>query len=817
MNQPKKRRRFLLPLLVLSGLVTAGGARIWQVTAPAKKTPDQAALEAANPESKGADDNGLDAAAASWAAESGSTPPSDPFLKVASPSVVQPASYTSPVEPAVGDRYAATPAAYEEYGASTLELARGQSPGQGESELQASSSNPLRATGSDARYNAAGAAEARQAFGEVLAADARVATGPAEPNPLREPAALPVDEIDSREVSVAYEDDAAEPDYSSTPIPFEPGPVDAYPLDETPPGPLATQPSQDAAAAESPVDLPSYNQLRSPAPPSASPAAIAAEPIVEEAPDRMASVVTERTQLPAAAPRASSRSGIDAPQPSYETAPAPTASYSQASPAFDSQFSSPQPLAEVAAPVVGAGRPGERAMEGRQQPTLAIQKFAPAEVQVGKSCKFITKVRNMGQRPAMGVVVRDQTPAGSRLMATTPQAETASSDIRWDLGTLAPGEERTLEMEITPTEEGEIGSVATVTFAAHATARSRCTRPQLAIRMTAPDRVLVGRQQRVQIELKNPGTGDATGVMLTENVPENLRHEAGAALEFEVGTLRAGETRTMELVMRAEKAGKVVNTLTARADGNLEVQQAVEFEVVAPELSVGVDGPKRRYLERPATYTVSINNPGTASAKDVRLVTKLPQGMRFVKATNLGEYDATTHSVYWSLAELPEGEQGKVELTALPVTSGELTLQVEGQASEGLKDETAMAVKIEGIAALQFEVLDVEDPIEVGGETVYEVRVENQGTKGATNVGVRFITPPGMRAIAASGATRHTVQNGAVVFSPIDRLAPQATANFRIRVEGMQAGDHRLTVEVTSDDLAQPVRKEESTRVFGDE
>jgi len=456
-------------------------------------------------------------------------------------------------------------------------------------------------------------------------------------------------------------------------------------------------------------------------------------------------------------------------------------------------------------------------MEGRQQPSLAIQKFAPEEIQVGKPCKFIIKVRNVGQRPAMGVVVRDQTPQGTRLMATKPRANTTGDQIAWDLGTMAPGEERSLEMQLTPIEEGEIGSVATVSFAAHASAKSRSTRPQLAIRMTAPKRVLVGRQQRVKIEMHNPGTGDATGVMLLENVPENLRHEAGAALEFEVGTLRAGETRTMELVMSAEKAGHVVNVLTARAEGNIEVQQKVEFDVVAPELALSVDGPKRRYLERPATYTVGVTNPGTAAAKDLRLVTRLPQGMRFVKANNLGEYDASTHAVYWSLAELPQGEHGEVQLTALPVAPGDLKLRVEGQASEGLKDNVELPIKVEGIAALKFEVLDVEDPIEVGGETVYEIRVANQGTKAASNVTVRVVTPAGIKAVAASGETRHTVQAGAVEFAPLERLAPEAEALFRVRIQGLQPGDHRLTVELQSDDLAQPVRKEESTRVFGDE
>ena len=141
-------------------------------------------------------------------------------------------------------------------------------------------------------------------------------------------------------------------------------------------------------------------------------------------------------------------------------------------------------------------------------------------------------------------------------------------------------------MQLMPKAEGDIGSVATVTYSAQASVKTHCTMPQLAIRMTAPSEVMIGKQQHVKIEIRNPGSGDATGVMLFENVPPNVKHAAGPTLEFEIGTLHAGETRELDLVLTAEKAGKVVNTLTARADGNLQVQQQVDFEVIAPALTV---------------------------------------------------------------------------------------------------------------------------------------------------------------------------------------------------------------------------------------
>src|SRR6185295_7560794 len=381
----------------------------------------------------------------------------------------------------------------------------------------------------------------------------------------------------------------------------------------------------------------------------------------------------------------------------------------------------------------------------------------------------------------------------------------------WDLAALSTGEERTLEVELMPLSEGEIGSIATVSYSSQASAKTRCTMPQLAIRMTAPNEVMIGNQQHVKIEIRNPGSGDATKVMLFENVPANVKHAAGPALEFEIGTLRAGETRELDLVLTAEKAGKVVNTLTARAQGNLQVQQQVEFAVIAPALTVAVDGPERRYLERPATYEVSVENPGTAAAHDVQIVTKLPKGMRFVKANNMGEYDATSHAVYWSLAELPKGEKGTVELTAMPVETGPQTLQVESRAQQGLTDKTQREVLVEGLAAIKFEVKALQDPIEVGRETGYEIRVVNQGTKAAANVQVTAELPAGLKFISAEGETQHKFDQGRLFFEPLQQLAPKADTVYRLRVQGTQPGDQRIVVEVKTDDLQQPIRREEST------
>jgi 3'-phosphoadenosine 5'-phosphosulfate sulfotransferase (PAPS reductase)/FAD synthetase len=60
--------------------------------------------------------------------------------------------------------------------------------------------------------------------------------------------------------------------------------------------------------------------------------------------------------------------------------------------------------------------------------------------------------------------------------------------------------------------------------------------------------VMIGKEVLLSIKIGNVGTGAAAGVVLEERVPPGLKHPAGAELEFEVGTLKPGETPQMRLV-----------------------------------------------------------------------------------------------------------------------------------------------------------------------------------------------------------------------------------------------------------------------------
>lgn len=480
---------------------------------------------------------------------------------------------------------------------------------------------------------------------------------------------------------------------------------------------------------------------------------------------------------------------------------------------------SPAPRTRVTGGVgVDAGTTSAMAQyEGAQTPSLSVQKVAPAAIQVGKPAVFETRIRNVGASSAQSVEVIDQVPQGTRLLGSNPKAvDGPRGELIWSLDDLKPGEEVIVQMEVMPEVEGEIGSIAKVHFATEASARTICTKPELTIVVTSPKEVLIGDEVTLTVKVENPGTGVATGVVLSDIVPENFEHPAGAQVEYKIDELPPGGSKELQLTLKAVKAGKVANVIRAVGDAQLAVEDKTEIEVLAPALELAVDGPKKRYLDRPLTYTVSISNPGTAPAREVQLVTYLPAGMEFVEANNSGELDPQTNTVHWLLPVLPAGQTGTVTLVATPVKAGEQIVRVEGKAQQGLSVARQEAVVVEGVGAISFQVTQLDNPIEVGADTTYEIRVVNQGSKAAADVEVIAELPPQMKAIDGDGPTDHVIQANWLRFEKLTLLAPKADATFRVRATAIGAGDCRVKVQVRTADI-EPVTKEESTKVYADE
>lgn len=478
----------------------------------------------------------------------------------------------------------------------------------------------------------------------------------------------------------------------------------------------------------------------------------------------------------------------------------------------------PVPLAGIdeAATETVLNEPGDRRLEGMQSPSIIIQKRAPDEVKVGKPATFAIQVQNVGGVEALGVQVYDRVPAGMRLIDAAPQPQQHGDVLVWQLGALEPGGERTVSMQLVPEQEGELGSVARVTFEAAASVRTLSTRPALKITQQAPQQVLIGQQLEIELEVSNPGTGAATGVILQEDVPEGLEHPKGRQLDNLIGTLAPGEVRRQVLRLRAVSAGMIENHIRLIGDDGLAAEHRISVEVIAPQLAIELEGPTRRFLERQATYQINLANTGSAEATNVEIVAYLDRGFSFVGTEYQGQYDPNRHAVYWSLAELPPEGRGSVPLTLLPIEQGERAIRLEARGDLNLVSRHEKKVNVDALAELTFAITDDVDPIEVGGTVTYEVRITNRGSGDDGDVKFQMLLPPGLE-LLSSDNDASTDGRGLVVFAPQSVMAARSETVHRIRARATAPGTHVVKAMIASRETPVQVTKEESTTVYSDQ
>lgn len=576
-----------------------------------------------------------------------------------------------------------------------------------------------------------------------------------------------------------------------TPLPVTPAPntMDPRPLASVQSNVPEQQSHPEPAARPRPNPRPTSGSLDQADPFATGTSSIASPPVTESLPE----------------PRISR--GV--PQ-AFSSMPTPTPA-----PAASSMRSEMSGTSSASTTGEGTGTPGPSVLEGSQTPHLTLEKIFPAEIVIDQPATIKTVIRNVGRSTARDVTVRDRVPQGTRLLSTSPQASVSpEQELVWPLGHLDGSEQLIVEMRVLPIREGEIGSVATVHYAAEASGRKMVCRPKLQVDVKAPQEVRLGEIANIEITISNPGTATAAGIVLEEYVPEGLYHKDGKVLvNKNVDSLKPKEAKKLVLPLTCTGSGLLVNRIVVKANGGLKAEEKTTIRALSPILNLEIDGAKQRFLERKSGYRLIVSNTGTASAENVDLVVKLPTALQFVSTNQSGVYESSTHTVHWALEELPPQEAGEIELILMPKTIGNFSLVFSGNGQNDLKAETAHPVNIDGISATSFDVVGP-SLVEIGKEIVYEIRVSNKGTKKSGNVRIRANLSDGLAFVKADGPVRHQSQGGVVQFEPLIQLDSKGKKVYTVTAKCQSAGDHRISVQLVTDDLRTPITKEESIRVF---
>jgi uncharacterized repeat protein (TIGR01451 family) len=445
-----------------------------------------------------------------------------------------------------------------------------------------------------------------------------------------------------------------------------------------------------------------------------------------------------------------------------------------------------------------------------------VEKAGPAHFVVGQQVTYKIMVTNLTKLSLLDVEVTETLAEGFKVQYAKPKATLAGSDLKWKMDTLGPGASETLMITGTMEKAGTLTGCTTVTYRPPAVCLAlKAVDVGLKVAKTGPEEVLLCDPITYTMTVTNTGDVTACNVVLKDTLPAGLKTTDGRqSVVMNLGDIEAGKSVKRSLSAKASEVGTFSNESTAEADGGIKAKSnMVSTKVVQSALSIAKMGPKMRYIDRPAEYTITVKNTSKVPATRVLLTDTLSGGTTFHGASDGGTLDR--NKVIWQLGTLDAGAEKTVTLTVSSKRPGAITdvatvqaYCVEAKTAEG-------RTEIKGIPAVLLEVVDVADPIEVGAEETYEITVTNQGSADGTNIVVKATIPPEEELVSATGETKSSVQGKVVTFAPLAKLAAGAKARYFVKVKGVKAGDARFAVELKSDQItAAPVTETESTHVY---
>lgn len=298
-------------------------------------------------------------------------------------------------------------------------------------------------------------------------------------------------------------------------------------------------------------------------------------------------------------------------------------------------------------------------------PGLSLRKSAPASVPAGGAIPYRIEVTNPGDLPAADVVITDRLPAGLLFDKSDPAPSDRSpqtGELRWNLGALAAGETRVIQLYCTAERPGRIENMATATahggIKVSSSAVTEVGTSTLQLRLRGPGTATLGQTVRFTIELTNRGTTPLPGLVLKARFDPGLRHAvAPSPIERDLGqVLQPGETQQVGVEFEAVQPGQQCVEISVLSGGSIlaTAQECVRIEsaglpsqpspggALPPGVSSGpagptppaastlqlrVLGPEKARVGEMVEFVIDLTNLGTKPVESIRLTCRVDPGL----------------------------------------------------------------------------------------------------------------------------------------------------------------------------------------------
>jgi uncharacterized repeat protein (TIGR01451 family) len=231
-------------------------------------------------------------------------------------------------------------------------------------------------------------------------------------------------------------------------------------------------------------------------------------------------------------------------------------------------------------------------------PELSLIKRGPPSVGIGSIVTYQINVSNPGDLPTDDVQIVDEIPLGTEYIGSTPTpSQTLGTTVRWEIGRLAPGETRSVQVQLRAQQAGTMKSCAEATAVGGLSARGCVTTqvgsPKLEIKIVNRNsNVRVGDVVSFDIYIKNLSQVAATNLTVFDRFDKGLVSDVPEAMDYmkietHIADIQPGATRPIRLNFKTEQQGRLCHEVTVTdstgntttASGCIDVAPAASTDV----------------------------------------------------------------------------------------------------------------------------------------------------------------------------------------------------------------------------------------------
>lgn len=326
------------------------------------------------------------------------------------------------------------------------------------------------------------------------------------------------------------------------------------------------------------------------------------------------------------------------------------------------------------------------------EPKLAITKTGPATANLGQPVTYSINVSNTGNTAAENVIVTDHIPAG--MTHSSGQQQVSMPPI-----SLQPGQSKATSITLTPQQRGEFTNRAEARSSnagsVSDTAMTRVMQVGVEISKTGPPQQFLGKSANYQITVQNTGDTTLNGVVITDNAPGGTRITSssggqvqGNTATWSIGTLGAGQSKTVSIGLAASQAGTTVNQASVQTAGGLSDSAQAEtlwrgFAAVLVEM---VDSPDPLLVGETTTYTIRVTNQGTAPDRKVAIRVNFPENIQPVSAGGITQGQVQGNQVNFGVLPTISAKQvatWTIQAKAIGQGDGRVSAEVDTEVLRG--------------------------------------------------------------------------------------------------------------------------------------